>query len=80
MRFLDGLQGGESVYRLSHFPLGNPQLIKALQVKPKFGRRAEEMSESEGCITSDGSPAVQNFSDPIGWDIKPSCELGSAHA
>ena len=48
---------------LDGFPsllLGEPQLVKTLQVEPKLRARAEEMGEAQGCVASDGTPSVQD--------------------
>jgi hypothetical protein len=80
MRFLKMLQSRQSVDPFSCFLQRYPYFVEALQVKPKFGRRTEQMGESKGRITRNGSLAVQDPHDTIGRDIEPPCELGSAHA
>ena len=80
MCFLDMFQRRQSVDRLSHLLLRNAQVVQALQVEPKLGRRPEEMCESKSCITGDGPPPAQDFRDPIGGDIELPSEFSSAHA
>ena len=71
MRFFDMFQSRESLDRLPSLLLRNPEFIETLQVEPKRGCRPKEMGQSQGRITCNGPPAVQDFRDTIGGDIEP---------
>jgi hypothetical protein len=53
------------------FLLSDPQLVKALEIQPKFRARAEKMSEEQGSVARDGASSVQDFRDPIGLERFP---------
>src|SRR5262245_17917717 len=59
--------------------LGEPQLVEALQVEPKFGTRAEEMAEAQGGIAGNGALPIEDPGDTVGWHLQLARELGGAH-
>src|SRR5215469_1907539 len=73
------LQRREAIDRLPHLLLCEAQLVEALQIEPKFCRSSKKMSQAKRCITRNGSPAVQDFGDTVGWYIELPCEFSGAH-
>src|ERR1019366_3537872 len=77
---IEVLQAGKRLYRFSRFPLRYAQFVKALQVKPELGTRAEEMGQTQGSVSRDGALPVQNAGDAVGRHIQLARQFGGAHA
>src|SRR5487761_553963 len=80
MRMFEALKGGQSLDGSAGLLLGQADLIKALQVQPEFRSRAEKMSETQGRVTGDCPPSIQDLRDAVGRDIQLPREFGGAHA
>lgn len=70
--------------RKSHdgFPrllLRDPQIVKALEIQPKFSARAEEMAKAQGSVARDGACSVQDLRNPVGRNVDLPCPLSRAH-
>src|SRR5689334_21227240 len=63
------LQGWQDLDRFPRLPLGNPQLVKALQIQPKLRARAEEMTNPYGFVAGNGALPVQNLRNAISRDL-----------
>jgi hypothetical protein len=50
--------------------LGLAEIVNALQIEPKFGRRAEEMGEPKSGISGDGALPIQNGGNAIGGYVE----------
>ena len=80
MCFLEMLQCRQATDRLSHLFLSYAQFVQTLQVQPEFGRRPEEMRESQSRIAGNSTSSVQDFGHTIGWNTKLPRKLSSTHA
>ena len=80
MDAFEALEGWQGLDRLAGLPLGEADLIKALQIQPKFRRRAKEMGQTQGRVAGDGAPPIQDFGDAIGGNIQLPRQFGGAHA
>jgi len=73
------LNGTQCLEPLPHLPLGETQVVEALQVEPEFGARAKEMTQAQGGIAGDGALAIQDSGNAIGRYVQLPRELGGAH-
>ena len=80
MRLVEMLQRRQAADRFSSLLLREAQLVQALQVEPKLGRRPEEMSKSQGRIARNSTSSVQDFGHTIRWNTKLPRKLSSTHA
>src|SRR5262252_10217256 len=76
---LPSFQRGKRLDGFSRLLLREPQVIEALQVHPKLGTRAKEMSKAQGRVTGDGARSVQDLRDAIGGYIDLSCQFSRTH-
>jgi len=57
--------------------LGYLKLVLGLKVHPHLCRRSEESSESQRGIGRNGTPPVDDFGQPVGWNPQgQSCRIG----
>jgi hypothetical protein len=66
----EALEGWQRLDGLAGLPLGEADLIKALQVQPEFRSRAKEMGQAQGRVAGDGAPPIQDFGNAIGRNIQ----------
>ena len=76
----EALEGWQRLDRLAGLPLGEADLIKALQIQPEFRSRAKEMGQAQGRIAGDGAPSIQDFGDAVGRNIQLPRQFCGAHA
>jgi len=74
------LEGWQGLDRLAGLLFGEADLVNALQVKPEFRSRAEEMGKAQGCVARDGSTSIHDFGDAVGWNIQLPRQFRGAHA
>src|SRR6266849_8066046 len=72
------LEGWQNLDRSPRLLFGKPQFVKTLQIQPKLGARAKEMTKAQGCVTSNGALSIQNPGDAIGWHLQLAREFGGA--
>jgi hypothetical protein len=63
------LEGSQNLDRSPRLLFGKPQFVKTLQIQPKLGARAKEMTKAQGCVTSNGALSIQNPGNAIGWHL-----------
>jgi hypothetical protein len=80
MRFLQMLQRRQAADRFSSLFLREAQLVQALQVESKFGRRPEEMGKAQSRIARNSTSSVQDFGHTIGWNTELSRKPSRTHA
>jgi hypothetical protein len=73
-------EGRQTINRVAGFLLRQAQFVQALQIEPKFRARAEKMRQSQGCVSRDGTLAVQDAGNAVGRDAKLPGQFGGAHA
>jgi hypothetical protein len=61
------------------FLLGEPQVIEILQIEPKLGAGAKEMSEAQGRVAGNRARPVQDLRDAIGGHADLSRQFRRAH-
>ena len=74
------LEGWQRFDGLAGLPLGEADLIKALQIKPEFRSSAKEMGQAQGRVAGDGAPSIQDFSDAVSRNLQLPRQFGGAHA
>jgi hypothetical protein len=80
MGMFKALEGWQRLDGFAGLPLGEADLIKALQIQPEFRGRAEEMGQAQGRVAGDGAPSIQDFGDAIGGNIQLPRQFRGAHA
>jgi hypothetical protein len=80
MNWFESLQFGQRTDGLPRSLLSQPDFIEALQVQPEFRTGAEEMSETQGGVASDGPPPIQDFGDAIGGNSQLPRQSRGAHS
>src|ERR1017187_6619474 len=70
MHTFQALEGWQRLDRFAGLPLGEADLIKALQIQPEFRSRAKKMGQAQGRVAGDGAPPIQDFSDEISRNIQ----------
>jgi 4-carboxymuconolactone decarboxylase len=63
----------------SCFLVGEPQLVKALQIQPKLSAGAKEMSQTQRGVTCNRTCSIQDLSNPICGHIELSGEFRRTH-
>lgn len=63
------LEGWQNPDRSPCLLFGKPQFVKTLQIQPKLGARAKEMTKAQGRVTSNGALSIQNPGNAIGWHL-----------
>src|SRR5271155_1959953 len=66
---VDGLAAFQPGKFLDGFPgllLGQLQVVKTLEIKPKLRARAKEMSEAQSGVARDSARPIQDLRDTIG--------------
>src|SRR5713226_734841 len=53
------LEGWQNLDRSPRLLFGKPQFVKTLQIQPKLGARAKEMTKAQGCVTSNGALSIR---------------------
>jgi hypothetical protein len=69
MDWLAPFQSGQRLNGLSSLLLGDPQVVKALEIQPELRAGSEEMSEAQSGIAGDGASSVQDLRDAIGRHV-----------
>jgi hypothetical protein len=64
------LESGQGFDGFACYLLSSANLIKALQIQPKLGRRAEEMRQAQSGVAGDGPLSLQNLCDTVGGNIE----------
>ena len=60
--------------------LGEAQVVEVLEIEPKPGIGAKEMSEAQSGVAGDGARATQDLRDAVGGHADVASEFRSAHA
>jgi hypothetical protein len=71
---------GQSFYTVANFFARQAQLIKFLQIEPKFGAGTKPVAKPQRGIGGDRSLTVNDASDSIHWDVDLPRQFGSGNS